>query len=207
MGDWWAGGYCFQQTVASGRVRSGPHRQDLPQNKVQRLLSAPANICIIVKCRIPGSRDSRCRSKISAMDYLLIPKLVSTFGHHIIHIPCVSLHHSISYFFAEFDFLSISHVQFSWAQSCPTLCDPMDCNAPGFPVHHQLPELAQIYVHRVSDAIQPSHPLWSPSPSAFNLSQHQGLFQWVSSLKHVAKVLEFQLQHQSFQWIFRTDFL
>ena len=62
-------------------------------------------------------------------------------------------------------------------------------------------------VHRVGDAIQPSHPLSSPSPPAFNLSQHQGLFQWVSSLHHVVKVLELQLQHQSFQWIFRTDFL
>ena len=98
-------------------------------------------------------------------------------------------------------------VQFSSvAQSCLTLCDPMDCSMPGFPVHYQLPELAQTHVHRVSDAIQPFHPLSSPSP-AFNLSQHQGLFQWVISLYQVAKVLEFQLQHQSFQWIFRTDFL
>ena len=70
----------------------------------------------------------------------------------------------------------------------------MDCNIPGFPVHHQLPELAQIHAHQVSDAIQPSHPLSSPSPPAFNLSQHQGLFQGVSSSHQVAKVLEFQLQ-------------
>ena len=91
--------------------------------------------------------------------------------------------------------------------SCVRLCDPMDCSTPGFPVYHQLPELAQIHVHRVGDAIQPSHPLASPSPPAFSVSQHQGLFQWVSSLHQVAKVLEFQLQHQSFQWIFRTDFL
>ena len=95
----------------------------------------------------------------------------------------------------------------SVAQSCPTLCEPMHCSTPGFPVHHQLPELAQTPVHWVSDTIQPSHPLSSPSPPAFNLSQHQGLFQWVSSLYQVAKVLEFQLQHWSFQWIFRTDFL
>ncbi|MEQ4767778.1 hypothetical protein ABN071_21555, partial [Providencia rettgeri] len=67
------------------------------------------------------------------------------------------------------------------AQSCLTLCNPMDCSTPGFPVHHQLPELAQTHVHRVSDAIQPSHPLLSPSPPTFNLSQHQGLFQCVSS--------------------------
>ena len=93
----------------------------------------------------------------------------------------------------------------SIAQLCPTHCDPMDCSTPSFLVHHQLPELAQTHAHRVSDAIQPSHPLLSPSP-AFNLSQHQGLFQSVSSSHQVAKVLEFQLQHQSFQWIFRTDF-
>ena len=87
------------------------------------------------------------------------------------------------------------------------LCNPMDCSTPGLPVHHQLPEFAQTHVHWVSDAIQPSHPLSSPYPPAFNLSQHQGLFQWVSSSHQVAKVLEFQLQHQSFQWTFRTDFL
>ena len=85
------------------------------------------------------------------------------------------------------------------AQSRPTLCDPMDCSMPGLPVHHQLPELAETHVHRVSDAIQPSHPLSSPSPPSPNPSQHQGLFQWVSSSHEVAKVLEFQLQHQCFQ--------
>ena len=89
----------------------------------------------------------------------------------------------------------------------PTLCDPMDCSLRGFPVHHQLPESTQTHVHQVNDAIQLSHPLLSASPSTFNLSQCQGLFQWVGSLHQVAKVLEFQLQHQSFQWIFRTDFL
>ena len=88
-----------------------------------------------------------------------------------------------------------------------TLCDPMDCSTPGFPVHHQLQELAQTQVPWISDTIQPSHPLSSLSPPAFNLSQHQGLFKWVSSLHQVAQVLELQLQHKSFQWIFRTDFL
>ena len=78
---------------------------------------------------------------------------------------------------------------------------------PDLPVHHQLPELTQTHVHWVGDAIQPSHPLWSPSPLAFNLSQNQGLFKWVSSSHQVAKVLEFQLQHQSFQWTPRTDLL
>ena len=95
----------------------------------------------------------------------------------------------------------------SVAQSCLTLCDPMDCSMPGLPFHHQFPEFTQTHVHWVSDAIQPSHPLWSPSPPTFNLSQHQGLFQWVSSSHQVAKVLEFQLQHQSFQWTLRTDLL
>ena len=95
--------------------------------------------------------------------------------------------------------LEFSSVQFiSVVQSCLTLCDPMNCSTPRLPVHHQLPEFTQTHVHRVSDAIQSSHPLLSPSPHAFNLSQHQSLFKWVSSLHQVAKVLEFQ-------WIFRTD--
>ena len=95
----------------------------------------------------------------------------------------------------------------SVTQPCLTLCNTMDCSTPGFSVHHQLPELVQTHVHQMGDAIQPSHPLSSPSPPAFNLSQHQCLFQWVSSSHQVAKVLQFQLQHQSFQWIFRIDFL
>ena len=102
-----------------------------------------------------------------------------------------------------FQFSQLSSV----AQLCPTLGDPMDCSTQGFLVHHQLLEFTQTHVHWVSDATQPSHPLSSPSPPAFNLSQHQGLFKWVGSLHQVAKALEFQLQHQSFQWIFRTDFL
>ena len=101
-----------------------------------------------------------------------------------------------------------SSIQFSSvAKSYLTLCDPMDCSTPGFPVHHQLLELMQTHVHWVGDPIQPSHPLSSPSPPAFNLSRHQGLFQWVSVLHQVVQVLEFQLQHQFFQSIFRTDFL
>ena len=99
-------------------------------------------------------------------------------------------------------------VQFSSvAQSCPTLCNPMDCSTPGFVVHHQLLELTQTHVHWVGYSIQPSHPLSFPSPPALNLSQHQGLFKWVSSSHQVAKVLEFQLQHHSFQWTPRTDLL
>ena len=95
----------------------------------------------------------------------------------------------------------------SVSQLCLTLCDPIDWSMLGFPVHHQLLEPTQIHVHRVGDAIQPSRPLLSPSPPAFNLSQPQGLFQRVNSSHEVVKVFEFQLQHQSFQWIFRTHFL
>ena len=92
----------------------------------------------------------------------------------------------ILYIFSSFQFSSV-------AQSCPTLCDPMNRSTPGLPVHHQLPEFTQTHVHRVGDAIQPSHPLSSPSPPAPNPSQHQSLFQGVSSLHEVAKVLKFQL--------------
>ena len=99
-------------------------------------------------------------------------------------------------------------VQFSSVtQSCPILCDPMNHSTPGLPVHHQLPEFTQTHTHWVGDAIQPSHPLSSPSPPAPNPSQPQGLFQWVNSSHEVAKVFEFQLQHQSSQWTPRTDLL
>ena len=102
-------------------------------------------------------------------------------------------------------FISVTH-------SCQTFCDSIDFSTPGFPVHHQLLELTQTHVHWVSDAMQPPHPLSSPSLSTFNLSQHQGLFKWVSSSQQVATVLEFQLQHQSLQWYsglisFRMDWL
>ena len=101
-----------------------------------------------------------------------------------------------------------SSIQFSSVtQSCLTLCDPMNRSTPGLPVHYQLPESTQTRVHWVGDANQSSHSLSSPSPPALNLSQHQGLFQWVSSSHQVTKILELQLHHQSFQWIFRVDFL
>ena len=103
-------------------------------------------------------------------------------------------------------YMLFNKVQFSSVvQSCPTLCDPMNRSTPGLPVHHQLLEFTQTHVRWVSDAMQSSHPLLSPSPPALNLSQHQGLFQWVSCSYQVAKVLEFQLQHQSFQWTPMTD--
>ena len=88
---------------------------------------------------------------------------------------------------------------------CPTLCVLMDCSTPGFPVPQHLLEFAQVHVHWISNASQPFHPLWSPSLPVFNLSQHQDLFQWVGSLHQVSKLLELQLRHQSFQWIFRVD--
>ena len=101
----------------------------------------------------------------------------------------------------SFQFSSVQLLSRVW------LCQPMKRSTLGLPVHHQLPESSQTHVHWVGDAIQPSHPLLSLSPPAHNLSQHQGLFQWVSSSHQVAKVLEFQLQHQSFQWTPRTDLL
>ena len=103
---------------------------------------------------------------------------------------------------------SILGSRFSSVQSLSRvrLCDLMNCSTPGLPVHHQILESTQTHVHSVSDAIQPTHPLSFPSPPALNLSQHQGLFQWVSSSHQVAQVLKFQLQHQFFQRIFRTDF-
>ena len=110
------------------------------------------------------------------------------------------MYYTLHWFSAFIQFSSVSQLYL-------TLCDPMDCSTLGLPVHHQLLELTQTHVHWVSDAIQPSHPLSSPSPPALNLSQHQGLFKWVSSSHQVAKVLEFQLQHQSFQWTPRTDLL
>ena len=92
-----------------------------------------------------------------------------------------------------------------FSPSVTSLCDPMDCSTPGFPVLHYLPGICSNSCHWVNDAIQPSHPLPPPFPPALNLSQHQGLFQWVSYLHQVVKLLE--LQYQSFQWIFRVDFL
>ena len=117
--------------------------------------------------------------------------------------------HAICYSMKKLMKSTLELNKFSSVQSLSSvwLCNPMDCSTPGLPVHHQLPECTETHVHWVGDAIQPSHPSLSPSPPAFNLSQHQGLFKWVRSLHQVAKVLELWLQHQSFQWIFRIDFL
>ena len=111
----------------------------------------------------------------------------------------------IKFFFSKF--LMFYSLFSSVAWSCTTLCNPMNRITLGLPVHHQLPEFTQTHVPWVGDAIQPSHPLSSPSPPALNLSQHQGPFKRVSSPHQVARVLEFQLQHQSFQWTPRTDLL
>ena len=107
---------------------------------------------------------------------------------------------TIAYHYKTLQFSSV-------AQSCPTLCDPMNRSTPGLPVHHQLPEFTHTHVHRVGDAIQPSHPLSFPSPPAPNPSQHQSLSQWVNSSHEVAKVLEFQLHHHSLQRNPRADLL
>ena len=110
-------------------------------------------------------------------------------------------------------FHSFTSFQFSLVtQSCPTFCDSRDCSTPGLPIQHQFLEVTQTHVHWVGDAVQLSHLLLSPLPSTFNLSQQHGLFKWISSSHQGAKVLEFQLQHQSFQWIsglisFRMDWL
>ena len=119
---------------------------------------------------------------------------------------CFKCHRALSTMF--FHFYHLNSVQFSSAvQSCLTLCKPMNCSTSGLPVHHQLPEFTQTNVHRVGDAIQPSHPLLSPSPPAPNPSQHQSLFQWVNSSHEVARALEFQLQHHSLQRNPRADLL
>ena len=129
-------------------------------------------------------------------------------SYHQLQIDCyISTGNFIQYFVIKHNgnnMHQFSSVQ--WLSSVQFFCNPMDCSTPGLPVHHQLLEFTQTRVHRVDDAIQSSHPLLSALP-IFNLSQHQGLFKWVSSSHQVAKVLGIQLQHQSFQWIFRTDFL
>ena len=125
--------------------------------------------------------------------------LLKSVWHVLIHVD-IKDHFNMMTGFLWLQFSSVT-------QSCLTLCDPMNRSTPGLPVHHQLLKYTQTNVHCVGDAIQPSHPLSSPSPPALNLSQHQGLFKWISSPHQVVKVLQFQLQHQSLQWTPRTDLL
>ena len=144
------------------------------------------------------------------------------FSGHIDHTPKVcniSVGMSLEFFFSPVSFLSFhtpwkpltlqrQSVQFrSLTRSYLTNCNPMNRSMPGLPVHHQHPESTQTHVHWVGDAIQLSHPMSSPSPPALNISPHQGLFKWVSSSHQVAKILEFQLQHQSLKWTPRTHLL
>ena len=155
--------------------------------------------------------------EFTCLDCLQIWTIISVFSS--LSIPPSSPHWYTKYTYREWDIALSMYLLvflFLWkipttinsvAQSCPTLCDPMNLSTPGPPVHQQLLELTQTHVHRVADAIQPSHPLSSPSPPALIPSQHQGLFQWVNSSCEVAKVLVFQLQHQSFQWTPRTGLL
>ena len=154
----------------------------------------PNGFSILVFHTFPGLGKWVCFVLMDAVD-LQVSKSVGTLLCYILNYG-----HNLKARFAKYKLCCLV------AQSCLTLCDPMNHSMPGLSVHHQLPEFTQTHVHRVSDVIQSSRSLSSPSPT-FNLFQHQGLFKWVSSLHQVAKVLGFQPQHQSFQWTFRTDFL
>ena len=139
--------------------------------------------------------------------WLRHPELLFPHLHHhlwVLASPAVISHNSV---LTSLISLGCSVQLSSVAQSCLTLCDPVNRSTPGLPVHHQLPEFTQTHALQVGDAIQPSHPLSSPSPPAPNPSQHSSLLQWINSSHEVAEVLEFQLQHQSFQWTPRTDLL
>ena len=153
------------------------------------------SVCFHQIDRMPGLWPPPLLGQLYVLDPLwMTSSQTCVLGEHfVLHSP-VSAHWGLAHITKG------TSVQFnSVTRSCLTLWDPMNHSTPGLPVHHQLPESTQIHFHWVGDAIQPSYPLSSPPP-ALNLSQHQGLFQWVSSLHQVAKVLEFQLQHQSFQW-------
>ena len=149
-----------------------------------------------------SSTWSHCIQKVLNTIYPLMSPLFICSSKHFL------LTSTVNVSTCSFCFQSLSRLFLvSVAKSCLTLCELMNYSTSGFPVLHCFPEFAQTHVHWVSDAIQPSHPLSPPSPPAFSLSQHQSLFQWVSSSFQVAKGLGLQLQYQSFQWTFRTDFL
>ena len=167
------------------------------------------NTCLLTKRKhlFPWVREAISWSSVESWAWRRVFSFVPIFHRRSLLPLCLLAFPS--YALPRFPPKTVFHThQFSSAtKSCLTLCNPMNCSTPGLPVHHQLLESTQTYVHWVSDAIQPSRPLSSRSPPALNLSQHQGLFQWVNSSHQVAKVLEFQLQHQSFQWTPRTDLL
>ena len=165
------------------------------------------------KANIPLKTDYRLGLRNDLMFYFIVVFFFLLFTMKICQLVLFYLLFPVLQTFTRFLLWTDYNVRHYLLPSCSVesnslhLWDTMDCSMPGFAVLSHLLELPQIHVHQVSDAIQPSHPLSSHSPPAFNLSQHQGLFQWVSSSHQVAKVLEFQLQHQSFQWIFRINFL
>ena len=139
---------------------------------------------VVLVSAVQQSESARC-THIYCLFWISFP--VRSPQSHCIEFPRVYSRFSLGYLFYASDQIR------SVAQLCLTLCDPMNHSTPGLPVHHKLLELTQTHVHRVSDAIHPSHPLSFPSPPAPNPSQHQSLFQWVNSSHEVAKVLEFQL--------------
>ena len=156
-------------------------------------ISSAFHAFVVVQLRMSWSCPTLSRKKIiSVTSSSALPEMGMVLRKTLVKIPVHMLH-------LVFDFKKLFSLFHSVTQSCPTLCNPMDYITPGFPVYHQLPEFAQIHVHRVGDTIQPFYLPLSPFPPTFNLSQHQGLFQSVSSSHQMAKVLEFQLQHQSFQ--------
>ena len=196
----WAGGSPVQPVSppsawADPRIPQ-PHSLPAQQRKLEASSHLPAS-----PLPSPDEGQGQCPQTVNALQVMLGKRHSGSFPkYQPLHLSAIMVSP------CTLDFNCLQSVG-SVAQSCPTLCNLMDCSTPGFPVHHQLPESTQTHVHWVGDAIQPSHPLSPPSPPALNLSQHQGPFRWVSSLHQVAKVLEFQLQHQSFQRLFRTDFL
>ena len=146
-----------------------------------------ATLSGILVWKIPWTEEPGELQYTGSQSWTLLSMRVRAHTHTHTHTP-TSIYAWISYWIRHFIIMFNSVTQ-----SCPTLCDPMNCSTPGLPVHHQLPEFTQTHVHQVGDAIQPSHPLSSPSPPAPNPSEHQSLFQWVNSSHEVAKVLEFQL--------------
>ena len=192
---------CFElcsSTVPSRYYSKKSHLKDSIYFWMYILILA-AQQQIISKCHICSSScsGSKLWSQTSFLSFChsqhLIHQNLSSLQSKYMQSLCTSLHPHLLQtpaVLSSFQFSSVT-------QSCPILCNPMECSMPGFPVLHQLPEPTQTHVHSVGNTIQPSHPLSFPSPPTFNLSQHQSLFQWVSSSHHVPKVLKFQLQHQS----------